>query len=53
MELAFAWQENPCRWFPRKVAALRYGPSTSWMSGVGTLPAVLTGSPTLGLSAFG
>jgi len=32
MELAFALQENPCHWFPRKVAVLRYSPSTSWMS---------------------
>jgi hypothetical protein len=24
MELAFALQENPCRWFPRKVAVLRF-----------------------------
>jgi hypothetical protein len=40
MELAFALQENPCRWYPRKVAVLRfcfYGPSTSKMSGVGIL----------------
>jgi len=39
MELAFALQEN-CRWFPRKVAMLRfclYSPSTSKMSDVGTL----------------
>jgi hypothetical protein len=53
MELAFALQENPCRWFPRKVAVLRfcfYSPSTSKMSGVGTQPAVLIGSPT---RAFG
>jgi len=59
MELAFALQENPCRWFPRKVAVLRfcfYSPSTSWMSLVwapcalklARQPAVSTGS-----SAFG
>jgi hypothetical protein len=37
MELAFALQENPYRWFLREVAALRfcfYGPSTSKMSRV-------------------
>jgi hypothetical protein len=41
MELAFAaLQENPCRWFLRKVAVLRfclYSPSTSKMSDIGTL----------------
>jgi len=36
----FALHENPCRWFPREVAVLRsclYSPSTSQMSGIGTL----------------
>jgi hypothetical protein len=40
MELAFALQENPCCWFPKKVAVLRfclYSLSISEMSGVGTL----------------
>jgi hypothetical protein len=41
VELAFAiLQENPCRWFPRKIAVSHfclYSPSTSKMSGVGTL----------------
>jgi len=40
VELAFASQENPCRCFPRKVPVLHsayYSPSTSKMSGVGTL----------------
>jgi hypothetical protein len=40
MELAFVLQENPCRWFLRKVAVLRfclYSPSTFKMSDIGTL----------------
>jgi hypothetical protein len=38
MELAFALQENFCRWFLRKIAVLRfylYNPSTSEMSVIG------------------
>jgi len=58
MELAFALQETSCRWFPRKIAVLRsclYSPSTSKMSGTGTLcvRVHLSASRQFNSSAFG